>query len=379
MTTNTALPLNGVTVLELGSSLSGPFGCRTLADLGAEVIKVEPVGEGDPARGWGKEKSNGIGVVFHAINKGKRSITVDFQNPEEIRQLKELVSEEIDIVVQNLRAGVADKFSIGANDLTKLKPSLIYCNLAAYGPKGPLNNLPGYDPLLQAFSGLMDVTGPADGEPARVGVPLLDIGSGMWSVIGVLSALNHRHNTGEGSIVDTSMLETALAWQNMSVATYMAGGEALQRDGMKGPLVVPNRGFETSDGILMVTMAADHQFKRFCELIGHPEISDNPKFSTTIQRSLNEAELDALLEPIFRERSRAEWSAFLNEANIPNSPIQSLPEVVEHPQVQTSEIVQTSSDGGVQIVGLPIKFNGKRPAINKLAPKLGEGNKEFLT
>ncbi len=255
------LPLEGYTVLEMGSALAGPYCGRILGDFGARVIKVEMPGTGDPARGWGPRVCNGSSAVFHAVNKEKDSLVIDFNDTDDMTRLKKLIASGIDAVVQNLRPGVADDAGVGAEACRALNPAIIYCNVSAFGAKGPLSDAAGYEPLLQAFSGIMEATGDPDGPPARVGFSVNDIGTGMWASIGILGALLARSHTGEGCVVDTALLDTAMAWQTLSVAELFSTGKAPRRSGLKGPIVAPNRTVQTADGLLMVTVGTDTQFK----------------------------------------------------------------------------------------------------------------------
>lgn len=377
MTEPNDLPLSGLVAMELGSSLAGPFATRTLADLGATVLKVEPPETGEPSRHWGAERLAGESAAFQAINKEKRSITADFSDPADIAMLHGLLADSVDVVVQNLRPGVAERFGLDAETVCALNPRLVYCTVAAYGREGPLKDLPGYDPLVQAFSGLVDVTGPADGPPARVGVPIMDVGTGMWATIGVLSALQRRERTGRGGIVDISMLDAALAWQLLSVAKVEGGGEAPQRGGLRGPLVVPNRAFTTADGLLLVTIGTNPQFARLCAELDRPDMAADPRFADNNSRAANEVALVEALEAAFAAHTRAEWSGRFDAAGIPNAPIQTLEEVMRHPQVVASGILQQAPSGDYRLIGVPLKFDGVRPGYRRAAPALGEANGRF--
>lgn len=371
------LPLEGITVLELGSSLAGPYGCRILADMGAEVIKVEPP-QGDQSRAWGNDNLGGTSSSYQMINKDKRSIVADIKNPDELGKLKALIAGRVDIVVQNLRPGVAEKAGLGGEEVLELNPRVIYCNIAAYGRSGPLRELPGYDPLLQAFSGIVDVTGPADGDPARVGVPIIDIGTGLWATIGILGALQGRNQSGKGCIVDASMMETALVWQTINHTVAEAGGKPATRSGFKGPLLVPNTAYHTSDGLLFITVGTDSQYKRLCQALGSEDLLNDPRFSTSSGRAEHEDAFNEAMGQILGQQPRAYWSERLNEVDVPNAPCNSLSDAIAHPQVEASGLLQKSPGGDFEIMGVPLKFNGERPAFRKLAPALGEATSELL-
>lgn len=227
------------------------------------MIKVEAPGDGDAARGWGREKLGNTSATYQALNFGKRSIVVDFKDAADVYVLKKFVVAEADVVLQNLRPGIAEKLGLGPEDVTQLNSRIVYCNISAFGRTDPYAQMPGYDPLIQAFSGIVDLTGPADGSPARVAVLIIDLGTGLWAALGVLAALPTRARTGQGRIVDSSMADTAMAYQTVSQSTFESGGPISKRSGLTGPLLVPNTGYRTSDGFLLVTVGTDRQFERF--------------------------------------------------------------------------------------------------------------------
>ena len=373
-----SMPLDGLTVLEMGSSLAGPFAGRTFAELGATVIKVEPPEVGDASRGWGKAMLGGRAVLFQAFNKGKRSLTVDFANEGELDALRQLVARDVDIVFQNLRPGVVDKFGLDAATLVASNPRLIYCNMAAYGAGGPLKDAPGYDPLIQAFAGISEATGDPDGGAVRVGVPIIDIGTGMWALIGILSALHQRDVTGKGCLVDAAMLETALAWQGLSFANAEGGAGWPVRMGLQGPLLVPNGGYDAADGKLVLTIGTPLQFSRFCKVIDRLDLLEDPRFATNDNRVANKPDFDATVSETLRTRPRAEWNELLTAADVPNSPLQNLGETVAHPQTLATGILQDSPDGSFRLIGTPLRFDGERPAFARASPELGEANQDVF-
>ncbi len=371
-------PLEGITVLEMGSSLAGPYGARLLADFGARVIKVEAPGGGDAARSWGKETLAGTSATYQALNFGKRSIVVDFKNDVDVGVLKKFIAAEADVVLQNLRPGIADELGLGPTDVTQLNSRIIYCNISAFGRSGPYAQMPGYDPLIQAFCGIVDLTGPADGKPARVGVPIIDLGTGLWAALGVMAALQARARTGKGSIVDAAMADTAMAYQTVSQATIEAGGPVPKRSGLTGPLLVPNTGYQTSDGLLIVTVGTDRQFEKLCDVIGKPELAHDERFRTNIARMEHEGVLREELEAVFRNGTRAHWSKLLNSANVPNAPIQNATEVLGHEHTQAAGIVKPAPDGSFGLVANALKLDGQRPGFESLAPELGEATDDVL-
>jgi crotonobetainyl-CoA:carnitine CoA-transferase CaiB-like acyl-CoA transferase len=379
---NKRLPLEGLAVLEMGSSIAGPFAGRVFSDFGATVWKVEPPEIGDAARGWGSGRIGGTGAAFQAFNKEKRSIAVDFSKPDELDRLRRLIAEKIDVVVQNLRPGVVEKFGLDAATIMAGNPSLIYCNMGAFGPVGPMSKAPGYDPLIQAFSGIADATGEVGGAAVRVGVPLIDIGTGMWAAIGILTALQQRHATGRGCLVDAAMFETALAWQGMTFANHEAGAGWPERMGLQGPMVAPNDGYETADGKLMLTTGTPLQFERFCGVVGRADLLEDPRFATNNDRMTNSEAFKATINETLAQRTRAEWSTLLSAVDVPNAPIQTLGEAIEHPQTVASGIMQNSPDGSYRLFAMPLRFDGERPGFRRPAPELGEATQEafaFMT
>ena len=273
---------------------------------------------------------------------------------------------------------VVQKFGLDGPALMAKNSRLIYCNMGAFGSYGPLKYAPGYDPLIQAFSGIADATGEANGDAVRVGVPLIDIGTGMWAAIGILTALHQRQATGRGCLVDTAMIETALAWQSLSFAVHEGGGPWPTRSGLQGPMIVPNNGYHASDGLLLLTIGTPGQFKRFCEVLNRMDLLENPDFMHGEGRVANQATFDATVNDTLQKRTRAEWSKLLTAADVPNAPIQNLGEAVDHPQAVASGIYQSSPDGSFRLTGLPLLFDGERPGFRTKAPDLGEATQEVF-
>jgi crotonobetainyl-CoA:carnitine CoA-transferase CaiB-like acyl-CoA transferase len=369
------MPLAGITVVELGTSLAAPYATMVLAQLGAEVIKVESPSGGDPARRWGPPISEGNSITYQAVNRDKRSVTVDFSDPSAREKLGVFIGEHADVCVQNMRPKAVDALGLGADALTARNPRLIYCNMGAYGPKGPLSHLPGYDPLIQAFSGICHVTGPADGDPCRLGVPVIDIGTGMWAVIGIQAALMRRHETGQGGVVDVSLFDTAMGWMTLAMSTVMVTGKSPGRYGTRGPgAVMPNQGFAAADGLILITAGTDAQFARLSTVLGCPQWSDDPRYASAPERAKNGAALAGLIAEVIRTRPRSEWISMLNVANVPNAPINTPAEALNHPHTVASGILQKGRDGSATQVSVPLTLDGERLVYKKRAPELGEDN-----
>lgn len=368
------LPLAGVTVVEMGSSVAGPYGARILADMGATVYKVEHPEGGDASRSWGVSTLHGTTAAYQCMNRGKGSITVDMKVTEEVDRLKRFILEEVDVVLQNLRPGSAAAFGLGSEELLALKPSLIYCDSGSYGSTGPLAHLPGYDPLMQGLSGIADATGEAHGGPSRVGPPLVDLGTGMWSAMGILGALYKRRATGVGGRVETSLYETAVGYMTLQTSLYYATGESPKRDGLRGPMIAPNGGYDCSDGVLIIVCATEGQTRRLCAAIDALHLLAEPKFETASLRSEHHDEFGEALSTVLRKETRAHWAAKLDAAKIPNAPVHKLPETLTHEQTAATGILQGAPDASFSVVALPVKFDGQRAPFDRFAPELGEQN-----
>ena len=366
------LPLAGVKVVEIAQNLAGPYAAEILAMLGAEVVKIERP-EGDDARGWGPPFVDGIATSFHAVNRNKRSVALDLKDRQAVAWLKEFVRTR-DILIQNMLPGSLEAMGLGAEALRALNPRLIYCNLHAFGAKGPMALKPGYEPIVQAFAGMFSMNGTADGPPARVGMQVLDLGTGVWAALGCLAALQRRHATGEGCVVDTSLLETGLGWMAQHITGFNATGRQPPRDRTGNPKLIVFQAFDTADGEIVVAAANDRLFARFCAVLGHPEWGEDPRFATNRDRIAHREILIPMLAAAMRTRSSAAWEAALEAAGIPCSPIHDIAAVKAHPQTQALGILQPMPGYALEGVGLPVSFDGARPPVRQGAPKLGEAN-----
>ena len=372
-------PLSGLTVIEIGHSVAAPYAGMILGELGAEVIKVENPKGGDPCRGWGPPFTEGTATAFHAFNRAKRGVTIDLADPAQVDSLRRLICRRADVLIHNLKYGTLDRYGLSAERLTTEKPSLVWCNVGAFGSTGPLRDRPGYDPMMQAYGGLMSLLGEDGRPPVRVGVSIIDIATGMWSVIAVLAALQERQRTGRGGVVDTSLYETTLGWMTLPISAYLANGEIPRRHGSGIEQIVPYQAFETADGHMMVAAGSDNLFRRLCGAIGRPGLDEEPRFRTNADRVVNRRELVPILSNIFRTAPITVWAERLDAAGIPNSPIQTLDQVVTDPQTAALGIIQQwAGSPALSLVGLPLSFDGARPAFAKTAPRLGEDNAETV-
>ena len=372
------LPLAGIRVVELGSNVAAPYGGWVLSQLGAEVVKVERPDGGDDGRRWGPPFWGDSAVLFEVLNANKKSVTVDLGDADEREKLIDYIVGHADVVLQNLRPGVADKLGVGADDLLRRSDRLIYCNLGAFGAAGPMKDRPGYDALMQAYGGIMSATGEGGGRPpVRVGVSIVDMGTGMWCVIGILAALQRRAATGRGGKVDASLFETAVGWMAIHGGNWHAVGQVAQPTGSAISMVTPYQAYACADGHLIVAAGNDRLFRRLSDALGHPEWPDDPRFADNPARTANRPALNAALEEILASRPRAHWRTVLDAAGVPNAPIQSIDEVTADPQTEALGLVQETPGGERRLLGLPLSFDGRRPGFRAAAPPLGRDNDEL--
>ncbi|MFZ3237574.1 MAG: CoA transferase [Stellaceae bacterium] len=373
---SSATPLSGLVVIEIGHSIAAPYAGMILGELGAEVIKVENPRSGDAARGWGPPFAEGAATCFHAVNRAKTGVTADLADPAEAERLKRLILDRADVLVHNLKFGALDRFGLSAKALLAEKPSLVYANLGAFGAVGPMRERPGYDPLMQAYGGLMSLMGEDGRPPVRVGVSIVDLATGMWAVIGILAALAERQRTGRGGVVDASLYESALAWMTIPIAAYLVDRKLPTRQGSGVEMIVPYQAFATADGWLMVAAGNDNLFHRLCGAVERPALAEDERFRTNKDRVVNRAALIAILDDVFAARPIAVWEERLDAAGIPNGPMHTIDQVVGDPQTAALGMIQhaAASAAPLALVGLPLSFDGVRPPFAKAAPALGEDN-----
>lgn len=365
-------PLAEVVVVELGHSVAAPYAGQILGDLGAEVVKVEKPG-GDDARHWGPPFWEGAAATFQGLNRNKQSVVCELRHPEQRAALRRFILERADVVLQNLRPGHVERLGLGGAELVEARPTLVYCNVGAFGRLGPLAGRPGYDPLMQAFGGIMSVTGAEDAPPVRVGPSIVDMGSGMWAVIGVLAALLRRAVTGRGGVVDVSLFETAAAFMSILATQFLASGELPRKLGSGSAGIVPYRAYRTADGgDLVIAAGNDALFRRLCGVLGREAWTADPRFVTNPDRVRHQDTLYALIEPLVAERTTAEWIAVLDAAGVPCAPVQDVRQMLEHEQTRALGLVQAMPVGALRLLGLPVSFDGERPEPRRAPPALGE-------
>ncbi|MBA3717846.1 MAG: CoA transferase [Actinobacteria bacterium] len=373
-------PLDGSRVLDLTSSLAGPYCTQILAALGADVVKVEHPQRGDETRQWGPPFWEGEGAIFLAANAGKRSLALDFHAEEGKKVLYEL-ADRADVVVQSLRPGHAEKIGFGAEELRGRNPRLVYASIGAFGNAGPQQGKAGYDPLMQATGGIISVTGEADRPGVRVGVSMIDQTTGMWATIGILSALWERDRTGEGRVVDVSLYESAIGLVAYHLVGYLGSGAVPGRHGTAFPLIAPYEAFAASDGEIMILAANDHLFSALCNVIGSPELAADPRFATNPDRVAHRDELISLLEDRFAAESVDTWLERLDAAGVPAAPVHDMSQVAVAEQTRALGILQPLEHSVVrelQAVALPLSTGGERVRHASAPPTLGEHTGEVL-
>lgn len=371
-------------MIEVGQALAGPLAGVLLADMGADVIKVEKPDGGDDARIWGPPYGpDGVtSLYFYGQNRNKRSVTLDLKAAADVEALHRLC-ETADILIQNLRPGVVDEIGIGPETMLKRHPRLIYCSIWAFGYDGPLKMKPGFDPLLQAYGGMMSVTGRPDDPPTFCGASINDKATGMFCTIGALAALRMRDRTGKGCLVDTSLFDSAVHWVEGQLNSYLDSGVLPKRHGTGGSVIVPYQTFDTADRPLCLAPGNDRLWARCAQTLGHPEWATDPRFAKSAARVQNKETLLPLIAAAMRTKSRAHWIEAFEKAGVPCSPVNDIGELAATEQLEAADLVhqlpvRPGESKGPRVVGLPISFDRQRPHSPRSAPKLGEHNDEVL-
>lgn len=362
-------PLAGLTVIEIGQNIAAPVATQILGDLGARVIKLEKT-DGDDARNWGPPFWEGAASMFQAVNRNKSSIAINFRDRAQVAAVERMILAEADVVLQSMRPGLLASQGLSAERLRQQKASLIWCDLGAFGSGGPLSLQPGYDPLMQAFGGLMSVTGEEGRPPVRTGYSVVDQGTGMWASNAIMAALFRRERTGQGCNVEVSLYETALAWMGIAAAQYQSSGEVPGRHGSGAATIVPYRAFATSDGHLVVAAGNNVLFERLCHLLGHPEWLTDERFHTNPQRVKHRQVIDSMIEALLVQKSSSEWSAAMEKAGIPCAPVQTIDQTLSHPQTLALNIVEPVPHSDMTLIGMPARFDGQRPAVRSASSAL---------
>jgi formyl-CoA transferase len=376
-------PLEGIKILDLSRVLAGPWCTQLLADLGAEVIKIERPGSGDDTRHWGPpwhgEGERRVSAYFLSCNRGKKSAAIDLAQPEGTALVRKL-GLEADVLVENFKVGGLKKFGLDAGSMRAANPRLIYASITGFGQDGPYAERAGYDFMIQAMGGLMSITGLPDGEPGggpmRVGVAVADLFTGMYTAVSILAALYRRERSGEGAHIDMALLDTQLAVLANQVSNYLVSGEDPPRQGNTHPNIVPYQPFEAADRPLVIAVGNDRQFARLAELAGHPEWANDERFATNAARVANRAEIVGLVADAIRRRPAAYWFDRLEAAGIPAGPINRISQALSELQAQHRQMVRTIA--GVPVVGSPVRLDGERADSELPPPALGEHTEDVL-
>jgi crotonobetainyl-CoA:carnitine CoA-transferase CaiB-like acyl-CoA transferase len=375
-----ALSLEGVRVVDLSRVLAGPFCAMLLSDLGADVIKVEDTGGGDESRTWPPHQ-DGESAAFLVINRNKRDMTLDLKAPEGVEAVRRMVAKA-DVLIENFRTGTMESFGLGYDALAELNPGLVYCSVSAFGRTGPRKDGAGYEALMQAFSGIMSITGEPDGAPVRAGVSFLDLTTGIFCAFGIVNALLHRTRTGLGQRVDGSLLETAVTLLNYHAEGYLLTGAVPKALGSSHPSLSPYRTFRCRDGQWVFIAGANDRFwQRLAPALGLAHMASDPRFSVNIQRVKNRRELEAALEDAIGRQDREPLLKILEEAGVPATPVNTVDQVMNDPQTAARAMIERVVHprlGEIPVVGTPVKFSRMRAGVRRPAPLLGEHTDEIL-
>ena len=373
-------PLSGVRVLDLTRVVAGPYCSMFLGDLGAEVVKVEQPGAGDDMRGWGPPFAGGESAYYLCINRNKQSLTLDLKSKRAVELLRDLV-KAADVIIENFRPGTMERLGLGEKELRELNPRLIYASLTGFGADGPMSDWPGYDLIVQAWGGLMSITGTPEGEPVKVGVAIIDLVAGLMLGKAVAAALFAREKIGVGQRIDTSLLEAEVASLINVGSNYLVGGKVPTRWGNAHPNIVPYQNFQTADGYLVIGVASEVIWKRFCEAVGQRDLINDPRFADNSKRVENRSELIAILSKTFLQRRNDAWFKSLTDAEVPCAPVQTIDQVFQAPQVLQRDMlieVDHPTAGKVRMAGIPVKFSVTPASVRMPPPLLGEHNDAIL-
>jgi crotonobetainyl-CoA:carnitine CoA-transferase CaiB-like acyl-CoA transferase len=376
-----SLPLDGIVVVDLTQNVAGPFCTQILGDMGAEVIKIERPGRGDDARAWAPPYWGDESATFLAFNRNKRSLSLDLKRDGGLDVLRRLVGRA-DVFVQSLRAGAIEELGLDFAGATAANPRLVYCAITAFGTEGPLRDLPGYDPLMQAYGGLMSVNGHPGQEPARVGTSIVDMGTGMWAALGIVAALRERDATGRAVEVTTALFETALMWVAYHAMGYLGTNEVPQPQGSGTAMIAPYQAFPTADGYAMIAAGSDSLFARLTSALGAPDLAADPRFKDNPSRVRHRPALVEALSALTRRRTSAQIVETLRAAGVPSAPILTVDAALAEPQTKALGMLLGAPHPRLPdyaSLGLPIRWNRERPQIRRVPPRLGEHSADVLT
>ncbi|MBF6568888.1 MAG: CoA transferase [Candidatus Binataceae bacterium] len=371
--------LEGLTVIDLTQNIAGPYCTELMGDFGATVIKVERPDGGDDVRRYAPI-AHGESASFLAFNRNKRSICVDVRQPAGQEIVRRFASHA-DVFAHSLKPGGAESFGLDYERLSAANPRLIYCSLTGFGAKGPLRDLPGYDAVAQAYSGAMTSTGHAGDPPARIAVPLVDMGTGMWLFIGVLAALIERSQSGRGGKVDTSLLEVAVTWNTLQLANFMANGRLPEKSGSASPVLAPYQAFKSADGNVFIAAGNDRLFVKLCAMLGREDLPENPRYATNAARVTNREELREILDGETITQPSAYWIGKIREFGIPGGPINSVDRLLDDEQVAALGMLKPAKDfrvPGFRMIDIPLNLNDAKADLREMPPRLGEHTDDVM-
>lgn len=373
--------LTHIKVLDLSRVLAGPFCTMILGDLGAEVIKVEAPGGSDETRKWGPPFQNGVSAYYLTANRNKKSITANLKTEEGIKIIKELVKES-DVVIHNFKTGTMEKFGLGYEELKEINPQIVYCSITGFGETGPYKDMPGYDFIIQAMSGLMSITGDEKSGPQKLGVAITDVLTGLYACIGIQAALLEREQSGMGQKLDISLYDSAVSSLVNIGSNYLMSGDIPKRLGNQHANIVPYQTFPTQDGEMVIAVGNDHQFKKLCQILGKPELAEMEKFKSNPDRVQHRNELIPLLEEVLITKPTSYWQKKCNEQKIPCGPIQNIEQVANDPQLAARNMFMTTEHptaGTIKMIGSPLKLSRTPVTLRHHPPNAGEHNDEILS
>ena len=373
-------PLESIIVLDLSRALAGPYCTMMLADMGAEIIKLEMPGRGDDSRSWGPPFVEGESAYFMSVNRNKKSITLNLKS-EKSKEIIEKLIKKADIIVENFRPGTMDKLGLSYENVVKLNPKIIYASISGFGQDGPYRLLPGFDQVLQGMGGLMSITGEPGGPPIKVGIAVADIAGGMFAAYGIMIALFNRERTGKGQMIDVSLLDSQVAWLTYRAGSFFATGKIPQPLGSGHPNIVPYQAFKAKDTYVNIAAGNDQLWQKFCMVVGLEDIIDNPLYSTNAKRVENRDELVKIISEIISSKYAQEWLDILTKAGVPCGPIYNMDKIFTDPQVLHRNMVKDLDHlkaGKIKVTGVPVKLSVTPGEILTSPPVLGQHTKEIL-
>lgn len=373
-------PLEGIKVVDLSRALAGPYCSMMLADMGADVVKIEMPGRGDDSRAWGPPFLEGESAYFMSVNRNKKSMTLNLKKEKALEIIYKLIKNS-DILLENFRPGTMEKLKLSYDEVREINPKIIYCSISGFGQDGPYRLFPGMDQVLQGMGGLMSITGEFNGPPVKVGIAVADIAGGMFAAFGIVTALFNRERTGKGEKIDNSLLDNQIAWLTYRAGSYFMSGEIPIPLGTGHPVIVPYQAFKAKDSYFNLAVGNDQLWEKFCAAVGLEDIKDDSKYATNSKRVENREELVKIIEKIISTKSAEDWLKILNDAGIPCGPIYTLDKVFKDPQVLHRNMVQEIEHpkaGKIKVTGVPIKLYNTHGEIKIPPPVLGQHTSEIL-